>query len=68
MAIDTEDKRRSAMARIYGVIGAGIAPVPDGTIDASDRAHITGFYRGITYASPAFNRGFLLNVYRQHGG
>ena len=43
MAIDTESKRRS--------VGGVIFLVPDGTISASDRTHITWFYSGIIYAA-----------------
>ncbi len=38
MAIDNENKRRSVI-RIF--------PVPDGSINAGDRRHIAGFYRGL---------------------
>ncbi len=39
MAIDTEDKRRSA--------GMQVLPVPDATIDQGDRQHVSRIYRGI---------------------
>lgn len=59
MAIDTEDKRRSV---------AGIPMNPDGTINAQDRQHIAGFYRGIAAAAPPVevskpSIGALLGVY-----
>ena len=47
MAIDTENKRRSVM----DYAGTGIMPVPDGTIDASDRACIGWLYSGIAFAA-----------------
>lgn len=37
MPVDDEDKRRSV---------AGVPMVPDGTIDAEDRRHVSGVYRG----------------------
>ena len=37
MAIDTEDKRRSA--------GFDVPPLPDGLPDAEDRRHVAGVYR-----------------------
>ncbi len=48
MAIDTENKRRSVMA----YAGTGMMPVPDGTIDASDRATLAWLYAGLSYGSP----------------
>ena len=44
MAIDTAAKRRSAASR-KPILKA---PIPDGTIDASDRAHIAWLYSGIS--------------------
>ena len=43
MAIDTENKRRS-MLGVMSIMR--ILPVPDGAIDAADRAHMY-IYRGI---------------------
>lgn len=43
MAIDSENKRRSAAS--YGG-GGGIAPRPDGGLDEYDRRHVAGVYRG----------------------
>ncbi len=48
MAIDTEDKRRSAQSFPWGL---SIRPVADGTVGTTDRAHETGFYSGIAYAA-----------------
>lgn len=48
MAIDTENKRRSVQAYLMGAV----RPVPDGTIDASDRACSAWFYSGLAYALP----------------
>lgn len=42
MAIDTEDKRRSASSVLPFLV---TPPVPDGEIDTTDRRHIAGFYR-----------------------
>lgn len=50
MAVDTETKRRSALGML--VMALTIAPVPDGTVAAVDREHITGIYAGIAPASP----------------
>lgn len=49
MAIDTENKRRSAY------VGLGlwcVAPRPDGAIDASDRAQARFVYRGLIDEGP----------------
>lgn len=51
MAVDSETKRRSALGML--VMALTIAPVPDGTISAVDREHITGIYAGIAPAAPA---------------
>lgn len=63
MAIDTEDKRRSAVNMpLFTVM-----PTADGTIDAEDREQATGYYSGITPAAPEVierrRRGLLLGVY-----
>lgn len=50
MAIDTEAKRRS-VAVAYGIETVGI--IPDGDIDAADRAHARRLYAGLTYDSSA---------------
>jgi hypothetical protein len=44
MAIDTQNKRCSV---------TGIMPVPDGSIDAADRAQAARIYAGLTYGLPA---------------
>jgi len=49
MAIDTENKRRSALSKIW----YKFFPVPDGTIDTGDRRQAAGYYRGIVTAAPA---------------
>ena len=44
-----------------------LAPIPDGTIDAQDRIHATGYYAGIAVAAmtaKGINSGLLLKVYR----
>ncbi len=69
MAINSRDKRMSATTIVYGLPGlGGPPPTPDGTINAADRMHITGFYRGIAAASPVAvvarrTSGLLLKVY-----
>ena len=50
MAIDTQNKRRSAAS--YGG-GGGIAPVADGALDEYDRRHLT-VYRGPLVAAAVF--------------
>jgi hypothetical protein len=47
MAIDTENKRRSAA----GFFLFNINPVPDGTISSYDREHVAGVYSGIAAQS-----------------
>ncbi len=49
MAVDTENKRRSA-SDFYPFV---IAPVPDGTVGTSDREQAAGIYSGITPTTPA---------------
>lgn len=70
MAIDTEDKRRSAAPHLWGIPGMGTAPVPNTDIDAGDREHFAGFYRGISAAGPVVGAGgvrksMLLHVYNR---
>jgi hypothetical protein len=45
MAIDTEEKRRSALFFLLPYLRA--LPVADGTVDSGDRAHVLGLYSGI---------------------
>lgn len=52
MAIDSETRRRSVHA-YSGGDSALVAPYRDGAVGASDRAHITGIYAGLTYDSVA---------------
>ena len=69
MAIDTENKRRSVQAYWLGAA----RPVPDGVIDASDRACSAGYYSGLVYDSPVaaagakFVRGMILRIGRMFG-
>ena len=42
MAIDSEDKRRSALLE-------GILPVADGSVGTADRPHVVWIYRGIAF-------------------
>jgi hypothetical protein len=48
MAIDTRNKRASVQAYLFGMM----RPLPDGTIDASDRATLGWEYSGLTYTPP----------------
>ena len=48
-AVDTRDKRASAL-NVGGIVQ--VMPDPDGTIDAADRLHIAGEYRGIAASPP----------------
>lgn len=50
MAIDTEDKRRSAASR---GLWKRCFPVPDGTISGVDKQHAASRYRGIAAGIPA---------------
>jgi len=49
VAIDSENKRRSAMTDMEF---EGLMPVPDGIIDKYDRKHVMGFYSGIEASGP----------------
>lgn len=49
MALDTANKRRS----VQGYTLTPIAPIPDGSIDAFDRAQMAWLYSGIESAPPA---------------
>ena len=49
MAIDSQDKRRSAQG--YGLF-AYVYPVADGAVGTSDRPHVAGLYRGLSYSAP----------------
>ena len=51
MAIDSEAKRRSAMAS--GVMGLIELPLADGTVGSTDRPHVCGLYAGITISALA---------------
>ena len=58
MAIDTEAKRRSAIAT--GVLGLLMLPLADGAVGTTDRPHVCGIYAGITIDAPAVSTGFTL--------
>lgn len=45
MALDTQDKRSSAMH--LGSPWRGMLPIPDGTLGQGDRQHIMFLYQGI---------------------
>jgi hypothetical protein len=62
MAIDTQNKRRSAIR---------VLPIPDGSIDSADRRHALGYYRfgevdvlpdgpGLMFKLPRSNGLFLM--------
>lgn len=48
MAVDTEDKRRSAGSLLW----MQHLPVPDGAISAADRRQVSGLYSGIATGIP----------------
>jgi len=49
MAIDSQNKRRSAISDMEL---EALMPLPDGVIDKYDRKHLAGFYSGIAAAGP----------------
>jgi len=51
MAIDTQNKRRSALR--------SVRPVSDGTIDATDRRHALGIYRFADAVAIVYETGTL---------
>lgn len=58
MAIDTRDKRASAIAATLAPLT--VAFQPDGTIGALDRQHVGGFiYRGVATGAPAGGASIL---------
>ena len=72
MAIDTEDKRRSA-ARWHPVMN--VFPVPDGVISIFDRRHAAGRYRGLPVPvalsgglTPSGALSRTLSLFRAYGG
>lgn len=50
MAIDTEDKRRSACGSPMAALIP--FPVPDNSVDVVDRPHAAWVYRGISFQPP----------------
>lgn len=67
MAIDTRDKRSSAIQ--VGLPWRGFFPAPDGALNQADRQHTCLVYRGIlaeeaalTVASPS-RKPFILNLF-----
>lgn len=50
MAVDTQTKRRSALAATLAFLV--VAPLADGTVANVDREHIVGIYAGIAPAAP----------------
>ena len=47
MAIDTQNKRRSVQAYLFGLV----RPVADGTVGTADRPTVAWFYAGLAYAA-----------------
>jgi len=63
MAVDDESKRKSVPRGPTGVPGTAPGPTPDGTIDAGDRQHIAGVYRGIAAGTgPSIIETFYFGV------
>jgi hypothetical protein len=52
MAVDTEDKRRSALN--CGLLSLAVRPEADSDISTADRRHSAGWYRGIETAVDTF--------------
>lgn len=50
MALDTRDKRLSALGRSLPFLT--VYPIPDGTIDAGDRLQLAWLYRGFADTPP----------------
>lgn len=55
MAIDTRDKRASAISS--ALPWRGLWPLPDGALDQGDRQHVASMYRGIAAGAPAASGG-----------
>lgn len=53
MAIDNEDKRRSAGTHPF----TSVLPVPDGDVDEGDRAQVAWVYRDFDFDEPASGGG-----------
>lgn len=69
MAIDTRDKRASAIE--VGLPWRGLLPVPDGGLNQGDRQQVAFMYRGVLAQSAApstgvlpYNRPFILTTGR----
>ena len=63
MAIDTENKRRSAVQNALPFLA--VLPVADGSLNQADRQHVSWLYRGILAAggaAAARSRMLLLGV------
>ena len=62
MAIDTQNKRRAVSNFLFCVL----APVPDGSVDTSDRMQISFLYPGISSSAAETSdpvRSFLIKAY-----
>ena len=62
MAVDTQNKRRSVSNFLFCVL----APVPDGSVDISDRMQVSFLYPGITSSAAETSdpvRSFLIKAY-----
>lgn len=67
MAIDTAAKRLSMLDFCGTVMSPGI-PIPDGTFDAGDRAHMLLLYAGFAGAAPEERRNQGFNKRRHIRG
>lgn len=63
MAIDTAEKRCSAIATRRLPWFRRFAPIPDGTVDAGDRQQVAFVYRGILASAPVTISGLVLSAY-----
>ena len=52
MAIDTKEKRSSALRFALPWMIFLLPPAPDNDVDEGDRAHVSGFYRDFDFDEP----------------
>lgn len=57
MALDTADKRASALA--CGLDARAVRPIPDGSLNGGDRQQVSGLYRGIAASAAPAQKLFL---------
>jgi hypothetical protein len=67
MAVDTEEKRKSAIAFALYPFFPGL-PAGDGTISQADRQQVTGAYAGILSGGAPPPSGNPWHYYAQQGG